>query len=355
MEIKITKATSYAAKPQDESNLGFGRIFTDYMFIMDYTEGKGWHDARIEPFHNLCLHPASTILHYGQAIFEGMKAYRSADDKVLLFRAKDNFRRMNTSAERLCMPTLDVDETYNALVELLRIDKDWVPHQTGTSLYIRPTMIGVEDALGVKAASHYIFFIICSPSGAYYPSGLKPVAIYVEDEYVRAAKGGTGHTKTGGNYAASLMPAELAHKRGYTQVLWLDSAEHKYVEEVGAMNMFFLVDGKLLTAPLDGSILAGITRDSVIKLAADMGVKTEERRIPIQEIYDANVKGLLQEAFGTGTAAVVSPVGSLCWDGKIATVQGGKMGELTQKLYDQLTGIQYGVIADTHNWVTEVK
>lgn len=355
MEIQTTKTASYAAKPQDESNLGFGKIFTDHMFIMEYTEGKGWHDARIEPFGNLCLHPASTVFHYGQAIFEGMKAYRAADGRVLLFRAKDNFSRMNTSADRLCMPNLDVDATYDALIELLKVEKDWVPHQQGTSLYLRPTMIGIEDALGVRAASRYLFFIICSPSGAYYPSGLKPVDIYVEDVYVRAAKGGTGHTKTGGNYGASLMPADLAHKRGFSQVLWLDSAEHKYVEEVGAMNMFFLIDGKLVTAPLDGSILPGITRNSVIRLAADMGIETVERRISIQEIYDANEKGLLQEAFGTGTAAVVSPVGSLSWEGKTASIQGGKMGELTQKLYDQLTGIQYGIIADTHNWVTEVK
>lgn len=354
MNITVNKTTSPKAKPQDESKMGFGKTFSDHMFIMEYEAGKGWLNPRIQPYQKLAIDPASPVLHYAQEIFEGLKAYRAKSDDILLFRARDNARRLNQSAERMCMPQIDVDMNYEAMATLIDIERDWVPHSPGTTLYIRPTMIADGSELGVHAAHKYIYYIICSPSGAYYATGLAPIRIYVEDEYVRAVKGGTGYAKTGGNYASSLMAAEVAAKKGFDQVLWLDGAERKYIEEVGAMNMMFVIGDTLCTAALQGSILPGITRMSILTLAREMGMKVEERKISVAELMEAGESGDLKEAFGTGTAAVVSPVGELTYKDRSVVVNGGKIGTLTQKFYDTLTGIQLGEIEDTHGWVTRV-
>jgi len=354
MEIKVTKAESLKPKPQDESKLGFGKLFTDYMLTVKYKEGIGWHDAQIRPFENFSLSPACLVFHYSQTIFEGMKAYHTPEG-IKLFRPWDNFKRMNVSAKRLCIPEIDEKFALEGLKELLRLEKDWVPKSPGTSLYIRPTIIATDPFLGVKAGEEYIFYIILSPVGAYYSSGLAPVDIYVEDEYVRSVIGGMGFAKTGGNYAASLVAGELAHKKGYSQVLWLDGRERKYVEEVGSMNIFFKIRGELYTAPLEGSILPGITRDSVIRLAKEtFGLKVNEKHVAIADIFAENETGGLEEVFGTGTAAVVSPVGGMAWEGKSIRIGNGQMGELTGKLYDKLTGIQYGREKDEFGWTTTI-
>ncbi len=351
MKLEVLRAQSLKPKPEDESKLGFGKIFTDHMLTVRYAEGKGWHDAQIRPFENFSLSPACNVFHYSQTIFEGLKAYRT-ERGINLFRPWDNFKRMNVSARRLCIPEIDVDFALEALYELIRIEQDWVPRSEGTSLYIRPTIIATDPFLGVSAGKEYIFYIILSPVGAYYASGLKPVNIYVEDEYVRSVVGGTGFVKTGGNYAASLVAGELAHKRGYSQVLWLDGVEKKYVEEVGSMNIFFKIRGELYTAPLLGSILPGITRDSIIRLAKEeFGINVREERLAIGDIFAENESGGLEEVFGTGTAAVVSPVGGMTWEGKDIVISGGNMGELTSKLYDKLTGIQYGREKDEFGWI----
>ena len=353
-EIKFTPATSFKAKPADESKMGFGKIFTDYMFVMDYTEGQGWHDPRVEPYHPFTLDPSSSVFHYGQEIFEGLKCYRRADGGIQLFRARDNFARMLNSADRMGIPAFDADVVMAGLEKLLQVEKDWVPHTDGASLYIRPAIIATDPALGVHAAKNYIFFIILSPSGAYYATGLAPVGIYVEDKYVRAVRGGIGFAKTGGNYAASIKAGEVAEAKGYTQVLWLDGVEQKYVEEVGAMNMMFVIDGKIVTPVLNGSILPGITRDSVIKLARSMGYEVEERKISIQEVLEAAGNGRLNEAFGTGTAAVISPVGKLGMEDKEYIINNGEIGPISQKLYDTLTGVQYGKLPDEMGWITKI-
>lgn len=353
-DIRFIPATQLKAKPTDESKLGFGQLFTDYMFIMNYNPTDGWTDARVQPYQNFDMDPACLVLHYGQTIFEGLKAYRRADGGIQLFRPRDNFRRMNKSADRLCIPQFDVELAMAGLEKLLEVEKDWVPHSEGASLYIRPTIIATDVRLGVHASNTYAFYIILSPSGAYYASGLDPVGIYVEDQYVRAVRGGMGFAKTAGNYAASIKAGEVANEKGYAQVLWLDGIEHKYVEEVGSMNMMFKIAGRIVTPMLNGSILAGITRDSIMTLARDMGVELEERRVAIKEVFDAAEDGTLEEAFGTGTAAVVSPVNSLCMDGKVIRIGDGSIGPLTQKLYDTLTGIQYGRLPDTHNWIVKL-
>ncbi len=352
MQLEVIKAQSLKPKPQDESQLGFGRLFTDHMLTIEYKAGKGWHDAKIRPYENFSLSPACSVLHYSQTIFEGMKAYRTDDDRINLFRPWENFKRMNISGQRLCMPAIDEAFALEALEELVRIDQDWVPRTEGTSLYIRPTIIATDPFLGVRAGEEYIFYIILCPVGAYYASGLAPVDIYVEDEYVRSVKGGTGFAKTGGNYAASLLAGDIAHKKGYSQVLWLDGVEKKYIEEVGSMNIFFKIRGELYTAPLGGSILPGITRDSIMRLAKDVyGVNVREERIAIDDIFKENESGGLEEVFGTGTAAVVSPVGGMTWGDKTIKISGGQMGELTSKLYDKLTGIQYGREKDEFGWI----
>ena len=320
MDIRVELTKTPKAKPTDESNLGFGHVFTDHMFIMNYDKGQGWHDARIVPYAPLELSPAAMCLHYAQEVFEGLKAYRTADGSVQLFRPEENFKRLNVSNERLVIPQIDVDFCIEALDKLVSIEKDWVPHTDGASLYIRPFIIACDPFLGVRPADSYMFIIILSPSGAYYSTGLNPVSIYVESNYVRAVKGGMGFTKTGGNYAASLIGQDEAHKQNYSQVLWLDGIEKKYIEEVGAMNIFFVIDGEVVTPALQGSILSGITRKSSIELCRSWGLKVSEKRITIQEVADAYDAGKLQEVFGTGTAAVISPVGTLKWGDKVMTI-----------------------------------
>ena len=354
MNIDIKRTTIPRVKPEDERKLGFGRVLSDHMFLMEYDEDRGWHDPRIEPYHSLSIDPASPGLHYGQQIFEGLKAYRSPNGEILLFRFRENAERLNRSAERMCMPGIDVDEQCEAMRTIVDVERDWVPNSRGTSLYLRPAMIADGSALGSHAAKRYIYFIICSPVGAYFKGGLTPIAIHVEDTNVRAVRGGVGFAKTGGNYAASFLIAEAASRKGYDQVLWLDGVERRYVEEVGAMNMMFVIGDSLCTPSLEGSILPGITRDSILQLARDTGLKTEERKISIDEVLEAAESGDLHEAFGAGTAAVVAPVGVLEYRGRRVEIGGGETGPIARKLYDTLTGIQQGIIADTHGWVTRV-
>lgn len=352
-QITIERTQSPKAKP-DQNNLGFGHYFTDHMFIMDYTEGKGWHDPRIVPYQPLVLDPATMVLHYGQAIFEGLKAYQAQDGRILLFRPHKNMERVNASNERLVIPPIDIDFAVEAAKTLVELEKDWIPQAEGTSLYIRPFIIATDPYLGVRPSLTYKFIIILSPVGAYYPEGINPVKIYVESSYVRAVKGGVGFAKTPANYAASLKAQVEAHDKGYTQVLWLDGMERKYIEEVGTMNVFFKVDGKVITPSLEGSILAGITRNSTIELLKHWGIPVEERRITIEEIYQAHAQGKLDEAFGTGTAAVISPIGELNWDNHIIEVNHGKTGELAKRIYDAITGIQSGAMEDPFGWAVEV-
>lgn len=354
LEIRFEKTKAPKQKP-DQNNLGFGRYFTDHMFIMDYSKGKGWYDPRIVPYAPLELDPATAVFHYGQAIFEGMKAYNAKDGKILLFRPKSNMERINTTNDRMCIPQVDMDFCVNAIKELVKIDRDWIPNSEGTSLYIRPFIIATDPFLGVHPSHTYKFIVILSPVGAYYPQGINPVKIYVESNYVRSVKGGTGFAKTSGNYAASLKAQDEADKKGYIQVLWLDGVEKKYVEEVGSMNVFFKVNGEVITPSLQGSILPGITRDSTIQLLKSWGVKVTERRIEIQELYDAHKNGTLEEAFGTGTAAVISPIGELNWNDNKITINNEKTGELSARIYDAITGIQSGRLEDKFGWTVEVE
>lgn len=354
-EIRVELTKHPKQKPQDETKLGFGTIFTDHMFLMNYDAGQGWHDPRIVPYGPLELEPAAMCLHYGQSVFEGMKAYRTGDGRILLFRPDKNMARLNVSNERLCIPLIDEKFAVKAIEKLVSIEKDWIPSTPGTSLYLRPFIIGVDPRIGVHPASHLLFIIICSPVGAYYPEGLNPVKIYVEKNYVRAVKGGMGFTKTAGNYAASLKAQDEAEKQKYTQVLWLDGVERKYIEEVGTMNVFFVIGDEIVTPSLQGSILSGITRMSTIEILKAWGLKVSERRISIEEIAQASKEGRLKEAFGTGTAAVISPIGQLKWGDDIMEINDGKIGEISQKLYDTLTGIQWGKIKDTMGWTVEVK
>ena len=353
MEIKIQKTTTPKQKP-DWKNLGFGHIFTDHMFIMDYDEGQGWHDARIVPYQPLVLDPSALVFHYAQECFEGLKAYRCPDGSVQLFRPDKNAERMQSTHERLCIPQIPVADFVDAIKALVSVDKDWVPSEPDTSLYIRPFTIATEAVLGVKASAKYQFIIICSPSGAYYAEGLNPVKIYVEDEYVRATPGGTGYIKCGGNYAASIAAGEKAHKLGYSQVLWLDGVERKYVEEVGAMNIMFKMGGEIYTAATTGTVLPGITRMSCIELLKSWGYKVNEGKLAIDTVMEAGRDGSLEEVFGTGTAAVISPVGSLMYEQEVVTVNNFEIGELTQKLYDTLTGMQFGKLPDTMGWTVKV-
>jgi branched-chain amino acid aminotransferase len=352
--ILIEKSTSPKQKP-DQSNLGFGQFFTDHMFVMDYTRGIGWHDPKIIPYGPLLLDPSTMVFHYGQAIFEGLKAYKSDAGKILLFRPKKNMERVNISNDRLCIPEIDVDFAVNAIKTLVSLDKGWIPDAKGTSLYIRPFIIATDPFVGVRPSNTYKFLVILSPVGAYYKEGLNPVKIFIETKYVRAVKGGIGYAKTPGNYASSLKAQEEAHDKGYSQVLWLDGLERKYIEEVGTMNVFFKINGEVITPSLEGSILPGITRDSTITLLKSWGIKVNERKITIDELYNAQANGTLEEAFGTGTAAVISPIGEFNWNDKIITVTEGKIGELSQKLYNAITSIQSGKAEDPFNWTVEVK
>ncbi len=350
MDIKVTKTTAPKAKPAKGEKLGFGHIFTDHMFIMDYTEGKGWHDARVVPYENLSLAPSAMVFHYGQEMFEGLKAYRGEDDTIYLFRPDMNAKRANASNERLCIPEIPEDMFVEAVKAVVDVDRDWVPSDEGTSLYIRPFVIATDEFLGVAPSKTYMFIVILSPSGAYYESGLAPVGIWIEDEYVRAVKGGMGFAKTGGNYAASLIAQVKAHDSGYSQVLWLDGVERKYIEEVGAMNIMFKIGGKVITPALNGSILPGITRNSILHVCREWGYEVEERRISVDELVAAAKDGTLEEVWGTGTAAVVSPVGKLRFMDDVMIIGDGGIGELTQKLYDELTGVQWGKRDDVYGW-----
>ncbi|MGN1444042.1 MAG: branched-chain amino acid aminotransferase [Acutalibacteraceae bacterium] len=350
MDIKITKTTNPKKKPAKGEPLGFGHIFTDHMFVMNYTEGKGWHDPRIVPYGEISIEPSAMVFHYGQSMFEGMKAYRGKDDTIYLFRPDMNAKRANQSNQRLCIPEIPEDMFVEAVKAVVDVDRDWVPSDPGTSLYIRPFVIATDAFLGVAPSKTYLFMVILSPSGAYYESGLEPVGIWIEDEYVRAVKGGMGFAKTGGNYAASLIAQVKAHDSGYSQVLWLDGVERKYIEEVGAMNICFKISGKVVTPMLNGSILPGITRNSILQVCRDWGYEVEERRISVDELVAAAKDGTLEEVFGTGTAAVVSPVNKLRYEDDVMNIGDGSIGELTQKLYDELTGIQWGEREDTRGW-----
>ena len=354
MDIKVTLNPNPKEKPADTSTLGFGKIFTDHMFRWSWNSEKGWYNPRIVPFERLSIHPASTVLHYGSEIFEGLKAYRRKDGKVQMFRPIENIRRMNNSAERLCLPQMPEEDFMQALVEFVRLEQDWTPADKGTSLYLRPFMYGNDESLGVHAVHNAEFIIIASPVGSYYKEGLNPVKIMIEDQDVRAVRGGTGYAKCGGNYAASILAGDQAEKLGYAQVLWLDGVEKKYVEEVGSMNIMFKIDGEIYTAPCDGTVLPGVTRRSIIELCKDWGYTVHEEHVAIADIMKAGAEGRLEEVFGCGTAAVVSPVKELKWKDEVAYIGDGKIGELTQKLYDTLTGIQWGKIEDTKGWIVPV-
>jgi branched-chain amino acid aminotransferase len=353
MEIKIVKTNAPKVKP-DPSNLGFGKIFTDHMFVMDYTADKGWFDARIVPFERISVHPASTVLHYGAEIFEGMKAYRRADGKVQLFRPMENVKRMNASAERLCLPEVPEEDLLYAIKKFVEVEQEWTPSLAGTSLYLRPFMFGNDESLGVHTVHNASLYIIASPVGSYYKEGINPVKIMIEDQDVRAVRGGTGYAKCGGNYAASTRAGERASKIGYSQVLWLDGVERKYIEEVGAMNVMFKINGEIITPMLSGSILPGITRKSCIEVLKNNGYKVTERLLSIDELADAMKNGTLEEAWGCGTAAVISPIGELMYKGEKFIVNEGKIGKVSQFLYDTLTGIQWGKISDDYNWTVEI-
>ena len=353
MDIKFIKREELKNKPSGE--LGFGKYTTDYMFTMDYASDRGWHNAQIRPYESLCLDPASMVLHYAQETFEGLKAYKTKDGRILLFRPEVNAKRFANSNRRLSMPVLDENDFVEIIEKLVSIERDWIPEGAGESLYIRPFMYASDVSLGVHPSFTYKFVVIVMPVGAYYPEGVNPVKIYVEDEYVRANVGGTGFTKCGGNYAGSLAAQVKAEKLGYTQVLWLDGVHRKYIEEVGSMNVMFKIDGQIYTAPCDGTVLPGVTRESIIHILKDMGYVVNEVHLSIEDLMKAGREGRLEEAFGTGTAAVISPVGELYYKGETVTINNFETGELTQKLYDQLTGIQWGNLKDRFSWTREVK
>ena len=355
LNIRIEKTATPKAKPQDESKLGFGKIFTDHMFVMNYETGKGWHDPRVVPYQSISLDPSAMVFHYGQEMFEGLKAYRTEDGKVLMFRPNKNIERANNTNKRICIPEIPEEDFLQAMQAVVSVDKDWIPTAPGTSLYIRPFIIATDPFLGVRPSDTYLFIVILSPVGAYYASGLNPVKIWIEDEFVRAVKGGIGEAKTGGNYVASLKAQMKAHDEGYSQVLWLDGVERKYIEEVGAMNIFFKINGKVVTPMLNGSILPGVTRASCIELCKSWGYEVEERRISVDELVEAARTGALEECWGSGTAAVISPVGTLRFGDEVMEIGGGVIGALSQKLYDTVTGIQTGKVEDTFGWTVEVK
>lgn len=353
MNLTITKTTNPKQKP-DESNLGFGNFYTDHMFLMEYETGKGWFDPKIVPYGDFSISPSAMVLHYGQSTFEGLKSYNSKDGKVLLFRPEKNMERLNISNERVCIPNFDEKFVLESIKKLVEIDRDWIPKGENTSLYIRPFIFATENHVGVHPANNYKFFVILSPVGSYYKEGINPVKILVEDTYVRAVKGGTGFAKTAANYAASLKSQEIAIEKGCSQVLWLDGVERKYIEEVGTMNVMFVINDEIITPELNGSILSGITRMSAIELLKSKGYKVVERKISIDEVVAASENGSLKEIFGTGTAAVISPVGELVFKDKSIVVNDGEIGEISKIVYDTITGIQCGDLKDEYNWITEV-
>lgn len=339
--------------PADE--LKFGTTFTDHMFMMEYDSDKGWHNGRIIPYGSLSIEPAAVVFHYAQEMFEGLKSYKAKDGRVLLFRPEMNSKRTDRTLERLCIPPLPQGLMVEAIKQIVDVDRDWIPDKPGTSLYIRPFIIADEAFLGVRPANHYLFMIILSPVGQYYVKGLAPTKIFVEDKYVRAALGGSGDAKIGANYAISLKAQVQAQEKGYEQVLWLDGVERKYVEEIGTSNAFFLIDQEVVTPNLRGTILPGITRDSVLTLLKDWGYKVSERPVSIEEVYQAAEAGGLKEMWATGTAAVISPVGELQWKDKKIIINQGDIGNLSKRLYDYLYGIQTGGVEDRYGWTVEVK
>lgn len=350
MQIPVTQAPSPHPKPADDQ-LGFGTIFTDYMLNLDYSPDRGWHNPRIEPYGPFQLDPSTMVFHYGQAVFEGLKAYRTPSGAIQLFRPRDNFARLNRSCRALCIPEFDAAELLESLKALLDLERDWVPSAPETSLYIRPTAISTDPFLGVRASHTYRYFVILSPVGAYYAEGFNPVKIWVTRDHVRAVRGGLGEAKTPGNYAASLYAGEEANRKGYAQVLWLDGVEQNYVEEVGSMNIFFVIDDELVTPSLNGSILPGITRDSVLSLGRSWGMTVTERRISIDEVMAAHDDGRLKEIFGSGTAAVISPVGELAYGDRVINVGDGKVGPLARKFFEAIKDIQYGHADDSFGWI----
>lgn len=352
-QFPITRTTTPKAKP-DLDHLDFGTVFTDHMFLMDYHTDRGWHNGRIVPYGPISLYPASAVFHYAQEMFEGMKAYLAPDGRALLFRPDMNEKRAAVSCRRICIPPLPEGVLTEAVKAVVDVDRDWIPNKEGTSLYIRPFIIATEQFIGVRSSREYLFIIILSPVGPYYKEGLAPTKIYVEDRYVRSVPGGTGAAKVGGNYAAGLLSEYEAHEKGYSQVLWLDGTDRKFVEEIGTSNAFFVIDGEVITSPLTGSILPGITRDSVLTLLKKWGRKVTERKLSIQEVYNAYDQGKLDEVFASGTAAVISPVGELCWQDKKIVINGGKIGQVSQALYDELTAIQQGKKEDPFDWIVEV-
>jgi branched-chain amino acid aminotransferase len=353
MKINISKAAKSRISEFDFDNLDFGRIFSDHMLEMTYYDGT-WKSAEIKPYGPITFEPSMMALHYGQAVFEGMKAYYADEDTINLFRPQDHHRRLNNSARRLCMPEIDESVFIEALEELMKLDHSWVPKKHGQALYIRPVMFATEEYLAAKVSEEYKFYIITSPVGAYYSEGFNPVKLTTSEKYVRAVKGGTGEAKAAGNYGGSFLPARNAQNQGYTQVLWLDANEHKYVEEVGTMNIFFLMDDKLVTPQLSGTVLPGITRRSVIALAKEWNVEVEERKITIEEVFDAEKSGALKEVFGAGTAAVISPVGLIHHQGRTLKLDQEKIGPFAKKMFDTITSIQYGKTKDSHGWVHPV-
>ena len=355
LDITIQKTQTPKPVPGPENPLVFGTIFTDHMFVMDYVEGQGWINPSIVPYGPLELQPSAMVFHYGQEMFEGLKAYRTEDDRILLFRPDKNIERANNTNERICIPAIPEEDFLQALKAIVKMDENWIPTKPGTSLYIRPFIIATDPFLGVRPSDTYKFIIILSPVGAYYPEGLNPVKIWIEDEYVRAVRGGLGEAKVGANYVASMKAQVKAHDEGYSQVLWLDGVERKYIEEVGAMNIFFKISGKVVTPVLNGSILPGVTRDSCIQLCKSWGYDVEERKISADELFEAALNGTLEEVWGTGTAAVISPVGHLRKGDQVVQIATGGIGELSQRLYDTVTGIQLGKIEGPKGWAVEVK
>jgi len=353
MDLKITKVKTRKELP-DDSKLGFGQVFSDHMFNMDYNPEQGWHNARIEPYAPIVMDPATMVLHYGQAVFEGLKVYRADNEKIQLFRPDQNMARLNRSARLVCIPEIDEAFILHALKKLVSIDKEWVPRAPKTSLYVRPTIVAMDSFLGVRPSNTYRLFIILSPVGAYYPEEFNPVKIWVTDKYVRAVRGGLGEAKTPANYAASLYAAKVATKAGFTQVLWLDAVEQRYIEEVGTMNILFVINGELITPPLGGSILHGITRDSILTLARHWNIPAAERRITIDEVMAFHKNGSLQEIFGSGTAAVVSPVSHLAWQDQVLTVGDGRVGPMAQRFYETITDIQYARAKDPFGWIVPI-
>ena len=355
LDIRIEPTKQKKQKPE-QSKLGFGQYFTDHMFVMNYAEGKGWYDPRIIPYQPVSLDPSAMVFHYAQEMFEGLKAYKAPNGEALLFRPQKNIERMNNTCRRMCIPEIDPDDALQAIKAVVDYDSDWIPDAPGTSLYIRPFIIATDPRLGVHASKTYLFMIILSPVGSYYAEGLNPVKICIEREYVRAVKGGTGAAKVGGNYAASLLGQKKAEDKGYSQVLWLDGVHRRYIDEVGAMNVFFVIDNEIVTPALDeGNILPGVTRASCIELLKSWGYKVSERKIAVEELIEANNSGKLNEAFGTGTAAVISPIGELIDGDNVMELCGGKIGPISQKLYDTLTSIQWGKAEDPFGWSVKVR